>query len=164
VSKAALLGILLGALTPVFSQTPAASTAQPQPTAAKVTPINQRRVDPAAMYHRVYAVVPMTGTGKKDDPFRPMFVLSPSQMTVASATAVKHTGILSYQMHVSDDGKFALVEFVGATRADLQPILASTAAGATVFERGNATQAQIETEFKKYKKDFTMSLFNTRAQ
>jgi hypothetical protein len=162
VSKAALLGILLGALSPVFSQTPAASTAQPQPTAAKVAPINQRRVDPAAMYHRVYAVVPMVGTGKKGDPFRPMFVTLPSQATAASVAA--HTGILSYQMHVSDDGKFALVEFVGATRADLQPILASTAAGTTVFERGSATQAQIETEFKKYKKDFTMSLFSTRAQ
>jgi hypothetical protein len=153
-----LLGIFLGALTPAFSQTQSAATAQPQPTDVAVTPVTLHKVDPAAMYHRVYAVVPLIGTGTRSDPRRPMFVAAGPQ-----ATAV-HTGILSYQMQVSDDGKSALVEFVGATRLDLQPVLASTAAGVTIFERGQATQTQIETEFQKYKKGFTLSLFNTRAQ
>jgi hypothetical protein len=158
VSRAAVLGILLGALTPAFSQNQPAATGQAQSTAAAVKPVNQRSVDPAAMYHRVYAVVPMMGSGKKGDPFRPMFIPATPQ------AAAIHTGILSYQMQVSDDGKSALVEFVAATRLDLQPILTSTAAGVVVFERGNATQAEIETEFQKYKKNFTLSLFNARAQ
>jgi hypothetical protein len=152
-----LLGIFLTALTPIFSQTPAAATATTS-TSARVTPVNQRRVDPASMYHRVYAVVPMIGTGTKADPFRPMLV---PQSAPATGT---RTGILAYQIQMSDDGKSALVEFVGATRNDLLPIISSTEAGVVLFERGNATQAQIETEFQKYKKNFTMSMFNTRAQ
>ena len=100
----------------------------------------------------------MIGTGKKGDPFRPMFV------PATPAAAGSHSGILAYQMHVSDDGKFALVELVAATRLDLLPVINANAPGVTVFERGNASQAQIETEFQKYKKDFKMSLFNTRVQ
>jgi hypothetical protein len=67
-------------------------------------------------------------------------------------------------MQVSDDGKSALVEFVAATRLDLLPVISSTAVGVAVFERGAATQTQIEAEFQKYKKNFTLSMFNTRAQ
>jgi len=110
------------------------------------------------MYHRVYAVVPMVGSGKKGDPFRPMFI------PTAASAAGEHSGILSWQMQVSDDGKSALVEFVGATRADLLAVIESTAVGVLAFERGTATQEQIEAEFQKYKKNFKLRLFNTRAQ
>jgi len=164
VSKAVLLGIFLGALRAAFSQTPTPITPQPQPTAAKVTPVNQRKVDATSMYHRVYAVVPIIGTGTKTDPFRPLFIAAPPVTPTATPTSAIHTGILAYQMQMSDDGKSALVELVGATRADLLPVITSIAAGVAVFERGNATQAQIEAEFQKYKKNFTLSLFSTRAQ
>jgi hypothetical protein len=158
VSKTIFLGIVLGACAPASSQTTTPVTAQPQPTAARVTPVNQRKVDPVSMYHRIYAVVPMMGAGTQNDPFRPMFA------PVTPLKTADHTGILAYQMQISDDGKSALVEFVGATRSDLLSIIMSTAAGVVVFERGAATQAQIETEFQKYKKNFTFSLFSTRAQ
>lgn len=162
--KFAFWGIFLGALSPSFSQVASPIASPSQPAAAKITPLNQRRVDPAAMYHRVYAVVPIIGTGTQGDPLRPMFIQAPPDPKAAPA-AVAHAGILAYQMQMSDDGKFALVEYVAATRADLLPVITSTAAGAAaVFERANATQAQIEAEFQKYKKDFTLGMFNTRAQ
>jgi hypothetical protein len=116
------------------------------------------RVDPAQMYHRVYARVPMVGSGKKDDPKRPMFVPLPSEISK------DHSGIIAFQMQVSDDGKWALVEFVGATPKDLVAITASVDPNVKFFERGKSTQADIETEFQKYKKGFTMQMFNTRAQ
>lgn len=159
-SKAVLFVAFLSALPRVFSQTTSPVTAEPQPSAARaVTPVNQRKVDPASMYHRVYAVVPLVGTGKPGDPIRPMFI-----PTTPPTTTTVRTGILAWQMQLSDDGKSALVEFVGSTRADILPIISSTAAGVVAFERGVATQAQIEAEFQKYKKNFTLSLFNTRAQ
>jgi hypothetical protein len=157
VHKFVLPGVFLCALAPLFSQTPQATVQEPT-AAATVAPMNQRRVDPAAMYHRVYAVVPMVGTGTKDDPFRPMFI------STTPKPAADRTGILAYQMQASDDGRFALVELVGITRLDLLPVITSNAFGVTVFERGNATQAQIEAEFQKYKKNFTLNLFNTRVQ
>jgi hypothetical protein len=93
-----------------------------------------------------------------------MFIPPPPVLSKVPQAAATHTGILAYQMQLSDDGKSALVEFVGGTRADLLSIITSTAAGVVAFERGNATQTQIEAEFQKYKKTFTLSQFNTRAQ
>jgi hypothetical protein len=151
-----LLGIFLGVVSPAFSQPVA--TGEVQASATRIAPVNERKVDPASMYHRAYAVVPMVGSGTQSDPFRPMFA------PTTSTAAATRTGILAYQMQVSDDGKSALVEFVAATRLDLLPVISSTAVGVAVFERGAATQAQIEAEFQKYKKNFTLSMFNTRAQ
>jgi hypothetical protein len=39
-------------------------------------------VSPGNMYHRVYAVVPLVGSGTKADPKRPMLVPPPSQVAV----------------------------------------------------------------------------------
>jgi hypothetical protein len=115
----------------------------------------QNRVSPEMMYHRVWAIVPLTGTGTPDDPRRPMFV--PSRSEQAAKKKGDRSGILGFSMQISDDGNFALVEFVGATPADLRFIVASNAAGVKAFERGTATKAQIEAEFQKYKAGFTLS-------
>jgi hypothetical protein len=75
------------------------------------------------------------------------------------------TGIVAYQFQASDDGKFALVEFVAVTRAGLAPILASTNASVTSFERGQHTRQEIEAAFQKYKATFTFDKFMpVRAQ
>jgi len=74
----------------------------------------QNRVSPQMMYHRVWAVVPLIGTGKPDDPKRPMFVPSPAEQT-AKFRKGDRSGIIGYSMQLSDDGQSALVEFVGAT-------------------------------------------------
>jgi hypothetical protein len=130
-----------------------------------------QKVPPEHIYHRVYAVVPIIGTGKPGDPKRPMFVPSPAELAavkpVAANGAVAGTGpasiprpaILSYHMDLSDDGQFALVEFVGATPADLKFIAQSTAPGVIAFERGKTTKAQVQAEFQKYKKNFNADLF-----
>ena len=116
----------------------------------------QNRVSPEMMYHRVWAVVPMIGSGKPDDPKRPMFTPSPAERTAKFKTGDR-SGVIGYSMQVSDDGNFALVEFVGATPAELKHIVKSQAAGVKAFERGTATKAQIEQEFRKYKNSFSLS-------
>ncbi len=122
----------------------------------------QNRVSPEMMYHRVWAVVPMIGTGTADDPKRPMFTLAPAEQAAKVKTGDR-TGVIGYSMQVSDDGRNALVEFVGATPSELKFIVNSQAAGVTAFERGTATKEQIEAEFQKYKAGFTLSTFGTSA-
>jgi hypothetical protein len=92
-------------------------------------------------YQRAYAVVPMTGKGTVDDPIRPMF---------APSRGVDRKG---------DDGKFALVEFVSATRAGLRPILESKAPGVVAFEMGRHPRAEIESAFRGKKRDFDFAKF-----
>ena len=118
----------------------------------------QNRVSPEMMYHRVWAVVPLIGSGTPDNPKRPMFTPSRAEQA-AKLKNGDRSGVLGYSMQISDDGQFALVEFVGATPADLKFIVNSQAAGVKAFERGIATKAQIEAEFQKYKNGFALSSF-----
>lgn len=158
-SKAALLGILLGALSPVFSQEQAASTTTAgAASASAVTTLNHRRLAPESAYARAYCIVPMVGSGTLTDPRRPMFAPAPVAAT-AVPTAVDRTGIVAYQFQISDDGNSALVEFVAVSRAGLAPILTSTNTNVISFERGKFTRQQIESAFQKYKKTFTFSNF-----
>jgi hypothetical protein len=117
----------------------------------------QHRVDPRNMYERVLCVVPMTGVGTFDDPKRPMFTPAPSAL---SASAVSRNGILAFSYVVSDDGLLALVEFVARDKSAFQEIL--TAPTVKFFVKGKDTRADIESEFKKYKKNFDFTHFGTR--
>lgn len=110
------------------------------------------------MYHRVYAQVKLIGSGTKSDPKRPMFVPPPGQ------ESKDHTGILGYQMQISDDGKWALCEFVGATPKDLEVITKSNDPNVVFFERGHATLDQVLADFSQYKTGFTFAAFTVRAQ
>ena len=74
------------------------------------TLFGQRSVPVEYMYHRVWAVVPLVGSGGTGDPIRPMLV--PLPPTAAQQPTAGPPDLLGYQMQVSDDGKFALVEFV----------------------------------------------------
>jgi hypothetical protein len=82
----------------------------------------QRSVSPGNMYHRVYAVVPFVGSGTKADPKRPMLVPAPAQ------AAGDRSGLLGFQMQLSDDGQFALVELVFQNPVAFQSVLAQEAA------------------------------------
>ncbi len=115
----------------------------------------QNRVSPEMMYHRVWAVVPMIGKGTLDDPRRPMFVPSSSEQA-GRAKSGDRSGVIGFSMQISDDGKSALVEFIGATPADLKFIVNSNAPGVKAFERGVAKKEDIEAEFKKYKAAFKL--------
>jgi hypothetical protein len=135
---------------------PTPVTTQPSPTAAKLRIDSVRSVDPGNMYHRVYARVPLVGTGTKADPKRPMFA--------PTTASTDHTGILGYSMQISDDGQWALCEFVGATPNDLKVITASTASNVVFFEQGHATLEQVVADFSQYKKNFSFAPFTVRVQ
>jgi hypothetical protein len=162
-SKVALFSALLGALTPVLSQgqTTTAPTETTATAAAKLSPLNARRLAPENAYARVYCVVPLVGSGTMADPRRPMFAPLPP----TAAAPLDRTGIIAYQFQASDDGNSALVEFVAVQRSGLAPILTSTNASVIFFERGTATRQQIETAFQQYKKSFSFNSFMpVRAQ
>jgi hypothetical protein len=136
---------------PVFSQEPAATTA----TAPSAAPLNHRRLAPENAYTRVYAIVPIVGAGTKADPRRPMFAPPPP----AATAPLDRTGIIAFQFQESDDGNFALAEFVSVYPTGLASILTATAPNVLVFERGQQTRQEIEAAFQQYKKSFTFDKF-----
>jgi hypothetical protein len=167
-SKITLAWIVSIFVPSAFSQ-PAATT--PVTVTASATTARRdtvHRVDPGQMYHRVYARVPIVGTGTKGDPKRPMFApVVPQTPPTGPAAAAVHTGILGYTMLISDDGNWALCEFVGATPQDLQIITSAAGPNVVVFERGTSTVAAIEADFQQYMKGFTFASFEpftTRVQ
>lgn len=111
----------------------------------------QRRVDPKMTYQRVICVVPMVGQGTADDPRRPMYAPWPP------APNPGRTGIIGFGFQVSDDGQYALVEFVARDRAAFSEILNDKQLKA--FEKGKDKKDDIEKELKKYKKDFDIEHF-----
>ncbi len=132
--------VLLGGIgSPLFGQSPS----------TKIIPRN--------LYERILLIVPMVGSGKWDDPKRPLF--APAKM----AAPTDRTGILGYSYQVSDDGKYALAEFVAQDRTVFEAFK-SDARTMKFFEKGNVQIADIDTEFKKYKKDFNWQHFGTRVQ
>jgi hypothetical protein len=155
----------------------------------------QGRVAPENLYPRVLCVVPMVGTGTPSDPRRPMFVPAPpvantqTGPSTASANAAANpsdapadpgappaatprTGIIGFQYQLTDDGKSAIVELVGADRDALaevfkaavpaQAVLQAPAISATqviVLDRDQTTRPQIEAAFKQYKQNFSLNNF-----
>src|SRR3981081_3219455 len=89
----------------------------------------QQKGDARYLHERVIAIVPMIGKGTLDDPRRPMFTPLPGQMD-----SVARTGIIGFFHVPSDDGLFALVEFVARDRAPSEPTLSNKAI--TSFTKG----------------------------
>ncbi len=112
----------------------------------------KNRVSPRNMYERLVTVVPMVGAGTFGDPKRPMYAPLASQ-----ANSTSRVGILAYSYQTSDDGKYALVEFVAQDPAAFRDILAN--ASVKHFQKGKDKPEDIEKELKKYKKDFDISRF-----
>ena len=126
---------LFAAFVPLFLLIPAASA--------------QRKLDPGHNHERVMAVVPMAGAGTAADPRRPLH----------APVKADPNGIVSFSYQVSDDGRFAIVEFVALNRAALAPILAPNQPNVKAFEKEKATKSELEAEFRKYKKDFDLEKF-----
>jgi hypothetical protein len=105
-------------------------------------------------YHRVMAIVPLTGSGTSSDPQRPMFAPTPS------ATPAGHMGIIAYQHLLSDDGTLSLVEFVAVDRSAFAALFASTDPRVQYFEVGKSTQAQILAAFQQKKASFSFTTFH----
>lgn len=105
------------------------------------------------------AVVPMVGSGTLADPIRPLYAPTPGQL---QASAKTRAGIIGFTHVLSDDHHFALVEFVARDRSAFQAILADKSVRS--FLKGRDKRADIEAEFKKYKRDFDFTKFGARVQ
>ena len=127
----------------------------------------QRRVDSRNLYERVLAVVPMVGSGTLSDPIRPAYtplpsatsaIATPASTDATSANGVipLRQGILAYSYVASDNGKFALVEFVAADRAAFKDLLADTTVKA--FLKGRDGLDVAIAEFIKHKANFTLDM------
>jgi len=113
----------------------------------------QYRVDSRNTYSRIACVVPLVGSGTAADPKRPQYAPWPPP------AAGTRTGIIGFSFLASDDGKFALVEFVARDRSAFQAILNDKTL--KIFEKGKDKLPDIEAAFKLLKKDFDISNFGT---
>ena len=66
-------------------------------------------------------------------------------------------GIIGFMQQISDDGNWALVEYVAKDMAALQPILNDKTI--TTFVKGKDKKGDIEAALKKFKKDFDLEKF-----
>jgi hypothetical protein len=120
---------------------------------------SQQRVNLRNTHERLVCVVPMVGRGTDDDPRRPMFApLPPGPYEERS-----RDGIIAFTYQESDDGKYALVEFVALDRAAFAPILAEKHSDVKVFHKGKDKKADIETEFRKFKHNFDIESFRVNV-
>ena len=119
----------------------------------------QRRVDARHTYERLIAVVPIVGKGTYDDPRRPKFAPVVNAATAAqksATTGASRSGIIGYHAIPSDDGQYALVEFVAVDRAAFAEILAGESLKGKVFEKGKDRREDMEREFVKHKRSFNL--------
>lgn len=107
----------------------------------------------------------MTGVGTYEDPRRPMYAptgpLHVPQMALVDGaqpgsndTQPLRKGILGFSYVISDDGQFALAEFVAADRTAFKEILRDP--NVKGFIVGKTPRANIEAEFRKYKADVNL--------
>ena len=112
----------------------------------------QRRVDERNLGERVVLICPVAGEGTARAPRRP--ICAPDAAEIGPEAIVSFTSILS------DDRKYALVEVVAHNRKALAPLLADARAEVKKFDRSRgAKKEDIETEFRKYKRDFSFDKF-----
>ena len=102
--------------------------------------ISSHSVPSGMMYHRIWAVMPLTGSGTLSDPKRPLLIPAAPQARQPG----DRSGILGYQMQLSDDGKSALIEMVFATPTAFQTFLQAQARrlGVTVPATASAQTSQ----------------------
>ncbi len=125
--------------------------------------LGQRSVDQRNLHERLYCVLELTGSGTWADPKRPLYAPSPAEMSPAT-----RTGIIGFTYVLSDDGQFALVEFVAGDPKAFDHILAGINANLNTkvkaFRKGKDKREDIEAEFRKHKKDFSFENFAARVQ
>lgn len=67
-------------------------------------------------------------------------------------------------MQISDDKQVALVEFIARDQKAFAPILTSRRSDVRTFLKGRNSKAEIDTEFRKFKKDFDLDRFGVDLQ
>lgn len=116
----------------------------------------QNSVDPRHLHERIIAVVPIVGEGTYQDPKRPLF--APGSKEASDAE-----GIQSFSWQPSDDGKYAIVEFVARDRKAFEGILKDNRT-VQAFEKGKAQKVDVERELKRFRKDFSLDITNDAAK
>lgn len=111
----------------------------------------QRAVDPGNQGERIYAIVPMVGTGRGDDPRRPLFA---PLRTPGARTTPADPVITGFRYELSANGQLALVEFIAGHPKAFDAIRGANRADVKVFERNRATVADLEREFRAHKPNF----------
>ena len=116
----------------------------------------QSPAPPEARYYRLICLVHLTGSGRHGDPRRPDFVPSDGK--------AERNGIIAWSVQPTDDGNMAILHVVAANKKALDSILNDKRADVRVFEIGKHGKESIETELKKFKKDFSLEKFEVSAQ
>lgn len=119
----------------------------------------QRRVDARHTYERLICIVPMVGKGTYDDPRRPKYAPVAAAATASEKSSdarAARAGIIAYHAIPSDDGQYALVEYVAVDRAAFAEILADESLKGKVFEKGKDRREDMEREFVKHKRSFNL--------
>ena len=101
-----------------------------------------RKVDPQLTHERIIAIVPMVGLGTVKNPKHPLF----SDLD----------GLTGFTAEISDDGRFALVEFVATESKFLTTIATS---GQRQERKDSPNKDAVLEEFKRYKRNFKPERF-----
>ena len=102
-----------------------------------------RKVDPQLTHERIIAIVPMVGLGTVKNPKHPLF----SDLD----------GLTGFTAEISDDGRFALVEFVAKESKFLTTIATS---GQRQERKDSPNKDAVLEEFKRYKRNFKPERFD----
>ena len=101
-----------------------------------------RKVDPQLTHERIIAIVPMVGAGTVKNPKHPLFS--------------DQDGLTGFTAEISDDGRFALVEFVAKESKFLTAIANS---GERQERKDSPNKDALLEEFKRYKRNFKPERF-----
>ena len=101
-----------------------------------------RKVDPQLTHERIIAIVPMVGAGTIKNPKHPLY----SDLE----------GLTGFTAEISDDGRFALVEFVAKESKFLTPLANS---GQRQERKDSPNKDAVLEEFKRYKRNFKPERF-----
>ncbi len=116
----------------------------------------QHKVPLQRMNERLVCVVPMIGAGTPDDPRRPMFAPLPG-------AAPQRDGIIAFTYQESDDGQSAIVEFVARDASAFNGILRAGRSDVKAFRIGKHRKQDIEQEFRRHKRDFSLDRLEVGA-
>jgi hypothetical protein len=116
--------------------------------------LGQQPVDSKHLNERVLVIVPLVGAGTYQDPKRPLFAPESGEKDDSD-------GVQSFEWQPTDDGQFAIAEFVARDPKVIADIVADRSV-VEAFIKGKAKKDDIEKELKKYRKDFTFEAGSKR--
>ena len=101
-----------------------------------------RKVDPQLTHERIIAIVPMVDAGTAKNPKHPLY----SDLA----------GLIGFTAEISDDGRYALVEFVAKESKSFIPLANS---GHRQGRKDSPNKDAILEEFQRYKRNFQPERF-----